>query len=215
METERYGPLTRQFGASLSRFRKQRGLSLAQLAQQLEEIGCPLHLNTLNKIEHGRRGIDLDEVVALARVLRVPPLALVFPLGHQDVVDILPGQRVGTWAAAKWFSGEEPFPTADSDLDEDWMDSPTRAFRVHDDLLQQWSAARNAELSARTRAALGQDEGEKRLAEQTVALQERTWQDVERRLRFCRKRMRDAGLDPGGLPDDLAHIEPEAGDSRG
>ncbi len=213
MEKPRRGPLASQLGGTLRQLRKQRRLSLAQLAQRLDALGCPLHLNTLNKIELGSRGVDLDEVVALARALRVPPLALAFPLGRCPGVEVLPGQQVGTWEAAKWFSGETPFPNTDS-WDTDWEDSTTRAFRLHDDLLGQWIAARNGALSARMRAAMDQDEAVRRDAELEATLQESRRADAEGRLRRCRKRMRDSGMEPDALPDDLAHVDAE-GDSPG
>lgn len=57
-------------------------------------------------MESGRRtSVGLSELLVLARALDVPPLELAFPVGQSELVEVLPGQEVGTWAAAKWFTG--------------------------------------------------------------------------------------------------------------
>lgn len=187
-------PLTRLVGENLAHWRKERGLSLAELSARMEDVGLSLNLNGLNKIERGTRGIDLDELVALARALKVPPLVLIFPLGREQALDVLPGTPIDTWAAAKWFTGE-----ADLTLQrfEDWSDAPPAYFRGQDRMIDQWDRVRHARDVARSTA--------------DAELSQEMLTGAEDQLRRHRQQMRRVGLDPGGLPPELAHVD-QAGD---
>lgn len=57
-------------------FRRFRNWTLAEMSQSLTESGHPLTAATLGLIENGKRRIDVDDLVAFARVLRVSPLQL-------------------------------------------------------------------------------------------------------------------------------------------
>lgn len=59
--------------------RKERGLGLADLSARLAELGRPLSLKVLSKMELGDRGIDVDDLVALAGALDVTPERLLMP----------------------------------------------------------------------------------------------------------------------------------------
>lgn len=225
MEKERLGPLTRNVAANLRALRKQRGMSLAEVSEQLEQLGAPLSLNAVSKIELGNRGVDLDEVTALARALRVPPLLLIFPVGRADMTEVLPGVTVGTWPGAKWFTGEEPFPTlneadlrfyaAGSDF-EDWQDAATKYFREQDQMFATWNAASTQPAAARKAAARPENtDDEARQWSAQADFLDRTVEQVESVLRRHRASMRKAGLDPGELTDNLAHVDQAERDDHG
>lgn len=69
------------------KFRKQRGLTLKDVAQRLGQEGWPLSRNTVNEIELGARRIDVDDLVALAAALEVLPIDL---LGVDHTIDAVP-----------------------------------------------------------------------------------------------------------------------------
>jgi transcriptional regulator with XRE-family HTH domain len=59
--------------------RRERSLTLAQLAARLAELDRSYNLSTLSRIEQGQRRVDTDDLVALALALDVPPNAILFP----------------------------------------------------------------------------------------------------------------------------------------
>lgn len=219
-----YGPLTRQLAANLRAVREERGLSLRQLGERMAEVGRPISLNTLSTIELGKRGVDLDDVAALAHALGVPPLELVFPIGRERFTEVLPGVEVGTWAAAKWFSGEGALPHR-SRSDGKWVVSPEsfeafdraglRYYREQDRLLRLLLRDRSTARAQRNRAARTEDPGDAvRFAEYADEAAERV-ERYEDLLRAQRALMRDKGLDPGPLDPELEHIDDEDGGDDG
>jgi len=186
--------LSRQVGVNVRRLRKERKLSLAEVSSRMTALRVPLSLNTLSKVELGTRDLSLDELVALAAALGVAPVLLIFPLGHQRSVELFPGDRLDTWAATRWFTGEASPPAIElitwSDLDETVDDWATSQFRDQDRLLEEWRWIR------RTLAA-GDD----------IDSMHAAARGVEARLSRHRTAMRRQGIDPGPLPEGLAHIE--------
>lgn len=183
-------PLTRVVGENLAYWRKERGLSLAELSARMGDAGLPLNLNGLNKIERGNRGVDLDELVALARVLDLPPLLLIFPVGSPSTIELLPGVHVPPWLAARWFTGEAGFPIPGPEggwdvVGEDqytWINAVTHDFRIQEEAVENWRRARQS--------------GDSR--------EETAW---SRSLQLTRQRIRDRGMDPGELAADVAHLD--------
>ncbi|WFN94929.1 helix-turn-helix domain-containing protein [Gordonia sihwensis] len=57
----------------MTEVRKQRRVTLRQLALKLEAAGHPIHYSSLSQMATGRRRIDVDDLVALADVLDVAP----------------------------------------------------------------------------------------------------------------------------------------------
>lgn len=51
--------------------RKERGWSMVQLSERLRKAGHPLCMNAIWKIETGRRGIDIEDLGALAEAFGV------------------------------------------------------------------------------------------------------------------------------------------------
>lgn len=190
----------------------------------MDALRIPLSLNTLSKIETGRRDVSLDELVGLAAALGTPPIHLVFPLGHRRSVELFPGERIDTWDAARWFTGEDRPPRLDlitwSDLDEATEDWPVMRFREHDRLEWEWEQARRALTLAREKAGGADwDTPVERPDHLYVHLREAQYLEevvrtIETQLRRHRTAMRRAGLDPGALPADLAHVEGGSGDGE-
>jgi transcriptional regulator with XRE-family HTH domain len=168
------------------------------------ELGQPLGITGLSKIENGKRGVDLDELVAMAKALGVPPLALLFPLGHERLIELFPGVSVQTWDAAKWFSGEAHFPGSDDDVGET---APAR-FREQDRLVLEWARLNVMAMESRRKFHEEADRPDR----QEVWQEQAEWADnaansLGDQLRRHRSYMRKDGLDPGPLPRQLAHLE--------
>ena len=72
--------LTKSVVAQISSYRKKRGLSYQQLAEQCTELGYPTLRTTLANLEaHKRKSLTLHELIILAAALDVPPVELLFP----------------------------------------------------------------------------------------------------------------------------------------
>lgn len=143
------------------------------LADRCAELGLPLDRAVIAKLEKGlRQSLTVAELLVLAKALGVPPIQLVFAVGHDDVTEVLPGQAVDTWEAAKWFTGEGPFPCEDSrSAREAWQTggAAVNVFRSHDAYMAAQHAALDEADSARRMADAASTEAERaryvRLAE--------------------------------------------------
>jgi len=109
------------------RLRKDRGLSVAKLADRTEELGYPIGASVLTNFEAKRRGsrLDVSELLVLAAALDVPPALLLFPGYPDGPARPLPGLESSAFKSAEWFAGRqllmvdpdpekpsiEPFPT--------------------------------------------------------------------------------------------------------
>jgi transcriptional regulator with XRE-family HTH domain len=215
-------PLSAYVAENVRRLRKDRRLSLSEVSARMSALGVPLSLNGLSKVELGHRDLRLDELLALGGALDVAPVLLIFPLGHQRQVQLLPEAEAGTWATLKWFTGQAAFPTripaaAWMDIDRGLPELAPTLFREHDELVGRWSQIRlqlgmtRNRWGARRRPGVMADEDED-AAEYTerVAHLEDMLLTAEDQLRYHRQRMRKAGFDPGELHPDLAYIDERA-----
>ena len=222
MEKEQWGPrLVAVVAGEIRRYRTDRHLSTQQLSERCADLGWPIKRSVLSNLELGyRETVTVPEVLVIAKALGVPPALLLFPVGREKLVEVLPGQCIGTWAAAKWFSGQEPFLTKRDDGDgwattgadrDSWRESAIVYFMDQDAMLEEWSDWRRRADDARKQAAAvtGPDMRSSylRLAESAEA----SMRQVEAQLREHRKAMRAADLDPGKLDSVLHHVEDDTG----
>ncbi|MEX5637403.1 helix-turn-helix domain-containing protein [Parafrankia sp. FMc2] len=63
----------------MTQLRKARRLTLVQLSERLTGLGRPILPTGLSKIEHGERGLSVDDLVALAAALDISPEQLIGP----------------------------------------------------------------------------------------------------------------------------------------
>src|ERR1035438_7158841 len=91
-------------GRRVARYRGK--MSAQQLADRCKSAGMPaLSRIVITRLENGRReAVSTAELQVLAKALDVAPILLLFPLGH-DLIEVLPGQEVGPYAAIEWFTG--------------------------------------------------------------------------------------------------------------
>jgi transcriptional regulator with XRE-family HTH domain len=62
--------------AALTSHRQRRGWDQAHLARLVSDAGRPMSASVLGKIESGARRADVDDLVALAAALEIPPARL-------------------------------------------------------------------------------------------------------------------------------------------
>ncbi|NSC22240.1 helix-turn-helix transcriptional regulator [Streptomyces albus subsp. chlorinus] len=70
------GPAGFRTARLIEHVRNERGLSQRELAARLNRLGHPLAHTALSRIECLRRRCDVDDLVAIAGALEVPPVAL-------------------------------------------------------------------------------------------------------------------------------------------
>lgn len=113
------------------RHRTRLGLSAAQLSARCGLIGMPIQRSVLANLESGRRTtVTVAEVLVLARALNVPPGALIFPAGYEQMVETLPGAWAEPGFSVEWLSGRS---FLDAEAAEDFFDSPLGLIRLHHD----------------------------------------------------------------------------------
>jgi transcriptional regulator with XRE-family HTH domain len=118
---ENGAPIVRRAAENVRALRQLRGLSLDALAQRLEQLGHPIALNGLSKLENGKRGVDVDDLIALAIALDCSPNRLMLTSGADEKVRIAltPKARISEHAAWRWAAGDEPIRV------EPWDEQPT------------------------------------------------------------------------------------------
>ncbi len=137
--------LTRSIAEEVKRCRKARSWSAQKLSDECAALGYDFPRSTLADLENGRRShISVAELLVLARALDIPPVLLVFPVGHQSEAEVFPGEKRPVFRAALWFTGEAPSPsraTAEGEIIvEPEPDGPARAlalYRAHDQAFRE------------------------------------------------------------------------------
>jgi transcriptional regulator with XRE-family HTH domain len=133
-------------GERVKEIRRRRGWTTAQLAAKLAEAGAgQLTDAALANIETGRRrngqrrrDVTIDEILALAYVLNVPPVLLFTPVGTEDTLAITPTIGMTALEALPWVSGERPPPaSATGEQRREWHATaqPVTAYRRLDSAL--------------------------------------------------------------------------------
>lgn len=184
--------MTQVVADEVRRYRKARGMSVQQLSDAVSALGVPLQRPVLSNLENGRRHtVSVDEVLALAAALNVPPVLLVAPLGRTERTEVLPGVVTSPWDAARWIMGAAELPGSARRWSEDDY-GIVRWFQFHQDHIDQALRYRHA----------ARDVDETRAREYLERADE-----VERSLRRGRDEIRRAGLIPPDLPPELAHVD--------
>lgn len=222
MEKPEWGPrLVKVIAGEVRRHRTRRGMSAQALADACAALGWPIKRTVLSNLESGyRETITIPELFVIAQALEVPPVLLVFPVGHERSIETLPDKTLSTWEAAKWFIGEEPWPGADGGPEErgdrwkEWQQAaaPLDLYRSHEQSQRRWARAKmNAFRDRKEADEASSEEGRAaRLAAADEA--DRLMQTLEDTLRHVRQRMRDLGIELPVLLDNLRHLD--AGDNR-
>jgi transcriptional regulator with XRE-family HTH domain len=113
-----HGPASRRVVENVKRLRHERSWSLERLSKEMTEAGRPILSTGLNRLEQGRRRIDVDDLVALAAVLEVSPITLMLPFDTNGTVQVTDGLEADSMAAWEWMRGGRPLtvPANEDDL---------------------------------------------------------------------------------------------------
>jgi len=94
------------------RRREELGWSQHQLADACQDAGYAIPRNIIANLESGRReSLQVIELLILARALRWPPAALLFPVGYVEGVHPYPGRLRNAMDAVDWLSGADNHDT--------------------------------------------------------------------------------------------------------
>lgn len=83
----------------------------AELAQRVSDLGVPLRVNSISRLENGTRVADVAELLALAVALDVAPNRLLLTADANDeAVELTPNLSVAARWAWRWAAGDQPLP---------------------------------------------------------------------------------------------------------
>jgi transcriptional regulator with XRE-family HTH domain len=127
MEISDANPIARSVAVNVRQLRRERGLGLAELGYRLDDVGRPLSVKVLSKMENHARGIDVDDLVAFAAALDVTVERLLAPpaLTADHVADLYErwrqaqGARVEAMSTADAAIVEATASLADAIRDDD------------------------------------------------------------------------------------------------
>jgi len=116
------GPAGRAVATNVAALRARRHLDQRDLARRTADLGRPLSVSTISRIEQGDRRVDADDLVVLAMALSCTPNALLLPpmtpLGPAgaDLYELTPGEQPPRRYTANvlwsWATGEQPLGPA-------------------------------------------------------------------------------------------------------
>ena len=112
------GPIGVNVAHTVRQFREDRRLGFAELSRQLAEIGREIPPLGLRRIESGERRVDVDDLVALAVVLDVSPLALLLPSEASSLTS--QGEEYSLQQIWNWGEGLHPLPREAAPTDRDF-----------------------------------------------------------------------------------------------
>jgi transcriptional regulator with XRE-family HTH domain len=103
--------------------RERKKWTQSDLANRLESLGYPIDRSAIARIEMGKRDVSLDEALAFAVALGVPPGSLILPRSMDETISPTPAVSVASADAQLWWWGAEPLR---STLQEKWAKPPTK-----------------------------------------------------------------------------------------
>ena len=102
-KVEALGPTGARVADRLAELRRAQELTQGELAEKLRELGRPIAVAALSKIEKGLRRVDADDLIALSLALNVSPNELLLPDPlRTDPVELTPTKSMGAAEAWEW-----------------------------------------------------------------------------------------------------------------
>ncbi|MBB2900496.1 transcriptional regulator with XRE-family HTH domain [Kineococcus radiotolerans] len=102
-------PLRALVGENVRLYRKARGADLKPLSEAMKNLGRPMPVSSLSKLENGeRKDFTLEDVMALALALNVSPVWLLMGYGSEVSVEVLPNMAFPDQWLRDWWSGGAP-----------------------------------------------------------------------------------------------------------
>lgn len=116
----RAAPITALIASRVKALREDARLSGAALAKLLNKHGVMWNRTTVIKLEAGaRESLTVQELLALALVLEVPPVALLADPLQMDEVPIAKDLWLTTWDALGWITGAMAIDPRDANVAPD------------------------------------------------------------------------------------------------
>lgn len=106
------------FGSQVRATRNRRHWTQQDLVDHLTALDLQIDRSVVARIENGTRGVSLDEALAFAVALGVPPSSLVVPRGDEVDIRIAPNLSLKSWEALLWWRGQS-MPLRGQVSDED------------------------------------------------------------------------------------------------
>lgn len=205
------GRLAQKIGQRVALYRKKSGKTAQELSEALAPLGVELKRTVIGNLESGyRRTVSVAEVLAIAQVLNVPPLALLVPVGEDAEFEVLKDTVVDTWTAARWITGEwnpeRPFGDQLPGLPEHGTE---QARRWNAELLDLYRK-HQTEITAWTRSQFALADSDEGL-DQQFEINQRVQLTAEELLRLIRRTIRIRGDQLPALPPALARRLNEEG----
>ncbi len=169
------GPSSERVAANLRRIRREREITTAALAERLAALGHPIADTGITKIEKGMRGVDVDDLTALALALEVTPNRLLMP--EIDVADvdarhmITPGILHKSRQLWAWATGEVPFAGKPASVTDDWDTRGAQVSFNRENQPHHWVASVGEGFPGLTDADTGRLQGASITALSAVVLQ--------------------------------------------
>ncbi|MCC9311945.1 helix-turn-helix domain-containing protein [Kitasatospora sp. RB6PN24] len=196
--------VTGRVAEAVRRFREERGMSAQDVAAACAKLGYPIARNVIANLENGRRSsVDVAEVLVLAKVLDVPPVALLVPLGEVGEIELLPGLMYSTGEALQWVCGEQPLdhePTNDLELRFDEI-------RYYNQTVYGLQKTISSSEEYRRKVATARDAATREANVKLVNQFDEIIGDYSDELRARRGMMRKKGITPPALSSELAYLE--------
>lgn len=125
------GPISDYVAENVAALRKARGLSQQELSGRLSELGRPILPSAISKIESRERGVDVDDLTALAVAFGVNPSRLLLPAdAWEQEIAVTPTLSVRAFLAWQWANAFAPLPTR-SQEDGYNTDADVEDFQLH------------------------------------------------------------------------------------
>ncbi|WP_333769318.1 helix-turn-helix domain-containing protein [Streptomyces sp. IBSBF 2435] len=197
--------LTGRVADTVRRLREERGMTAQEVADACAALGHRMPRSVIANLENGRRsGIDLTELLVLAKVLDVPPVALLVPAGQVSSVELLPGRDMPTDEALEWVSGELPLGT---EPEEDTLEERYDQLRRHAQGVRNVLLATKTADEYRRALTLIRDPKQRAAQEDWVGKMDMYTSQTVHDLQDYRAAMRARGITPPDLPEELDHLD--------
>lgn len=129
-QVQNLGPIGERVAENVRALRGS--MTYRELSDRLEELGRPIPVLGLSRIESKARRVDTDDLVALAIALEVSPVRLLLPpkptADEHELVPLTPGKSAEWHLVWRWTAGEQPLLTHEEAANMDLTDKRVREF---------------------------------------------------------------------------------------
>jgi len=205
--------MTAGIGKRIAVHRERRKMTVQAVADRCADLGLPIGRVTITKLEGGKRqAITPAELTVLAAALEAAPIDLLYPIGYEKDIEVLPGLRIDPDHAPRWFGGELKLDTRPGVLTlrkpQSGEESDTYLVQHHDDLVSQL-AVRQAEVDQATADAAANPD--QHALVDYVRERHHEWRAYHfAEMRRTRAQMRERDMP---LPEARAGIDDDSGES--